>query len=125
MFALDSLFCPTRLSDIYFFFSSRRRHTRLQGDWSSDVCSSDLVELLGKLSAARVSDVLAGHRRELRGQRRRADDRHVRCAADDPARQCDAGGRSEERRVGKECRSPWAPDHLKKKKTGEYVGGAR
>src|ERR1039457_6532274 len=25
----------------YFFFSSRRRHTRLQGDWSSDVCSSD------------------------------------------------------------------------------------
>src|SRR2546426_12729643 len=27
---------------IYFFFSSRRRHTRLQGDWSSDVCSSDL-----------------------------------------------------------------------------------
>src|SRR5256885_8040757 len=27
---------------ILFFFSSRRRHTRLQGDWSSDVCSSDL-----------------------------------------------------------------------------------
>src|SRR5256885_13602535 len=30
----------------FFFFSSRRRHTRLQGDWSSDVCSSDLVLLL-------------------------------------------------------------------------------
>src|SRR3989454_3009398 len=30
---------PCRLC---FFFSSRRRHTRLQGDWSSDVCSSDL-----------------------------------------------------------------------------------
>src|SRR5688500_19488624 len=28
---------------LIFFFSSRRRHTRLQGDWSSDVCSSDLV----------------------------------------------------------------------------------
>src|SRR5256885_7228328 len=28
--------------DSCFFFSSRRRHTRLQGDWSSDVCSSDL-----------------------------------------------------------------------------------
>src|SRR3989454_12833555 len=27
----------------FFFFSSRRRHTRLQGDWSSDVCSSDLA----------------------------------------------------------------------------------
>src|SRR5256885_9408406 len=29
---------------LVFFFSSRRRHTRLQGDWSSDVCSSDLVD---------------------------------------------------------------------------------
>src|SRR5574341_1241140 len=28
----------------FFFFSSRRRHTRLVGDWSSDVCSSDLSE---------------------------------------------------------------------------------
>src|ERR1039457_4460149 len=28
---------------VFVFFSSRRRHTRLQGDWSSDVCSSDLV----------------------------------------------------------------------------------
>src|SRR5256885_8379441 len=31
------------LVDLFFFFSSRRRHTRLQGDWSSDVCSSDLT----------------------------------------------------------------------------------
>src|SRR5688500_20243618 len=30
------------MSSAWFFFSSRRRHTRLQGDWSSDVCSSDL-----------------------------------------------------------------------------------
>src|SRR5256885_11453892 len=30
---------------VVFFFSSRRRHTRLQGDWSSDVCSSDLDDL--------------------------------------------------------------------------------
>src|SRR5438046_7075700 len=28
---------------VFFFFSSRRRHTRLVSDWSSDVCSSDLV----------------------------------------------------------------------------------
>src|SRR5256885_5083027 len=37
---------PCSLLDVmcnfFFFFSSRRRHTRLQGDWSSDVCSSDL-----------------------------------------------------------------------------------
>src|SRR5256885_10981651 len=32
-----------RLDSVFFFFSSRRRHTRLQGDWSSDVCSSDLA----------------------------------------------------------------------------------
>src|SRR5205807_7260478 len=31
----------------FFFFSSRRRHTRLQGDWSSDVCSSDLHRVPG------------------------------------------------------------------------------
>src|ERR1022692_2595669 len=40
---------------MFFFFSSRRRHTRLQGDWSSDVCSSDLIiekyEWLGSLSS--------------------------------------------------------------------------
>src|SRR5882762_7489455 len=28
---------------LFFFFSSRRRHTRFKCDWSSDVCSSDLV----------------------------------------------------------------------------------
>src|SRR5256885_8986664 len=32
---------------LLFFFSSRRRHTRLQGDWSSDVCSSDLRDVVG------------------------------------------------------------------------------
>src|SRR6267142_2920598 len=32
------------VSFFFFFFSSRRRHTRLTCDWSSDVCSSDLVE---------------------------------------------------------------------------------
>src|SRR5215211_8639976 len=30
---------------VFFFFSSRRRHTRSLCDWSSDVCSSDLLEL--------------------------------------------------------------------------------
>src|SRR2546426_12483909 len=32
------------MGSLLFFFSSRRRHTRLQGDWSSDVCSSDLPD---------------------------------------------------------------------------------
>src|SRR5690348_17809286 len=38
-----------------FFFSSRRRHTRWTGDWSSDVCSSDL-----KLVESAISGMLAG-----------------------------------------------------------------
>src|ERR1022692_1997028 len=38
------------IKSITFFFSSRRRHTRLQGDWSSDVCSSDLGYSLAKRS---------------------------------------------------------------------------
>src|SRR5687768_7757355 len=33
-----------KLSAVFFFFSSRRRHTRCSRDWSSDVCSSDLLE---------------------------------------------------------------------------------
>src|SRR6266571_7798007 len=41
-------------SHIFFFFSSRRRHTRLTCDWSSDVCSSDLAvnDELGQLDEA-------------------------------------------------------------------------
>src|SRR2546426_6315560 len=39
---------------VRFFFSSRRRHTRLQGDWSSDVCSSDLFSMRLEARAARA-----------------------------------------------------------------------
>src|SRR6266487_6225985 len=35
--------CGSTINTVLFFFSSRRRHTRWTGDWSSDVCSSDLV----------------------------------------------------------------------------------
>src|SRR5256885_5502857 len=40
-----------------FFFSSRRRHTRLQGDWSSDVCSSDLSTWI-KLPGGRIGYIV-------------------------------------------------------------------
>src|SRR5256885_16867932 len=43
---------------VFFFFSSRRRHTRLQGDWSSDVCSSDLKKL-GLVPSYRLVDTCA------------------------------------------------------------------
>src|SRR5256885_3644581 len=52
----------------FFFFSSRRRHTRLQGDWSSDVCSSDLHDGIGlgadpiPLAVLADEDFLAVHR---------------------------------------------------------------
>src|ERR1022692_4903958 len=45
------------LNLILFFFSSRRRHTRLQGDWSSDVCSSDLMIRHTRLQGDWSSDV--------------------------------------------------------------------
>src|SRR5256885_7921118 len=48
-------------SEFVFFFSSRRRHTRLQGDWSSDVCSSDLSYPFGIISIMnRISMSLSG-----------------------------------------------------------------
>src|SRR5256885_7321372 len=46
---------------LLFFFSSRRRHTRLQGDWSSDVCSSDLQSPPGvRALTLSVSDAWRG-----------------------------------------------------------------
>src|SRR3712207_7493636 len=87
------------------FFSSRRRHTRYWRDWSSDVCSSDLEGvdrgLLGAgVDAARPVVGDGGHRVSLL---RGGGWRWVGVR--------DGGGRSEERRVGKECRSRWSPYH--------------
>src|SRR2546426_9287066 len=48
------------MSHLMFFFSSRRRHTRLQGDWSSDVCSSDLFVLTWPLGREVNPPRLAG-----------------------------------------------------------------
>src|SRR5256885_1589000 len=53
-----------------FFFSSRRRHTRLQGDWSSDVCSSDLLHSVGAwLSVAAIGAVIWADRAMARSPR--------------------------------------------------------
>src|SRR5437764_12169235 len=82
-----------------FFFSSRRRHTSYIGDWSSDVCSSDLI-VSGPVSVIctwEKSAVMSG----------------VRYAFG-----------SEERRVGKECRSGWAPRRDRKDTRG-WCGGTR
>src|SRR2546430_1017228 len=81
----------------YVFFSSRRRHTRFDCDWSSDMCSSDLHQRyigsgLGLLASQRSNGVARG----LQGQ---------------PLAIQQTVHRSEERRVGKECRSRWSPYH--------------
>src|SRR5256885_2752524 len=56
---------------VLFFFSSRRRHTRLQGDWSSDVCSSDLQHRVPAPGAAqRELAAAAAPAAHLRGQQR-------------------------------------------------------
>src|SRR5207245_5007707 len=73
----------------FFFFSSRRRHTRCYRDWSSDVCSSDLSGLDVIVHVYPASTRAAYSTRLM-----------VRLASI----------RSEERRVGKECRSRWSPD---------------
>src|SRR5256886_10330844 len=94
----------------FFFFSSRRRHTRFDCDWSSDVCSSDLhsedaeSEFRKRLDGAPV---------EIRVLGLLSDEDVVRTMSN-----CDVLlfvrgpiSRSEERRVGKECRSRWSPYH--------------
>src|SRR5205807_7613097 len=59
-----------------FFFSSRRRHTRLQGDWSSDVCSSDLARPRSRSSGG--SGERSGGRSRPRPIPRRSDRKSTR-----------------------------------------------
>src|SRR5207245_6144797 len=95
------------VSDCYFFFSSRRRHTRCYRDWSSDVCSSDLsVVVLGDESGYLASDnqkmKVAAIEAEWRTEEPPASFT-VFGFPDVQARTTHAA-RSEERRVGKEGR---------------------
>src|SRR2546429_4633727 len=100
-----------------FIFSSRRRHTRCSRDWSSDVCSSDLSDkwtaadckAFGGRGQILVSGVIGkvpvtGQKRWRRRERTRPP---ARSWKDRRTSQL----RSEERRVGKECRSRWSPYH--------------
>src|SRR2546430_16855192 len=98
----------------YFFFSSRRRHTRFDCDWSSDVCSSDLGSER-YATYAWLSGMSPGGRLR-RGHVLRPPQHHPGRLAAGGRRALGGPRRSEERRVGKECRSRWSPDHLKKKK---------
>src|SRR5438034_11193156 len=88
----------------FFFFSSRRRHTRSLCDWSSDVCSSDLALWLLRergADSAQATRFLELAERAVKRLEERVKD--VR-AIDQKIVELPPG-RSEERRVGKECRS--------------------
>src|SRR5437867_5593646 len=88
----------------FFFFSSRRLHTRSYGDWSSDVCSSDLrlsfewpplsgggykICAVPKIGAPSIAALSADPKLPICSRRDRGHE---------------SAHRSEERRVGKECR---------------------
>src|SRR5439155_12174546 len=98
---------------IFFFFSSRRRHTRWPRDWSSDVCSSDLSEpylrtglclLVAKASDIQsISDVNRPGRRIVVKQGTTGQTYAAAHLKTPEVRVL----RSEERRVGKGCRSGW------------------
>src|SRR3712207_7456109 len=85
--------------DLKFFFSSRRRHTRYWRDWNSDVCSSDLRLRHDELAVLRQERVRLVVRKAPVGVEEAGDGVDLRQP------------RSEERRVGKECRSRWSPYH--------------
>src|SRR5690349_22029019 len=109
-FCIFAYFLVMRLSCCFFyffFFSSRRRHTRSLRDWSSDVCSSDLggetfavpqqaLSIAGSEWSLLPPDVLEIVSRIAREHPPLQESLHRRPVM-----------RSEERRVGKECRSRW------------------
>src|SRR5690606_39834218 len=93
-------------SSIFFFFSSRRRHTRFSRDWSSDVCSSDLGDGIPYYSARATMGTFETLQPwfvdSWRRQKERCQETLTALYATDPAAVLDYAQRSEERRVGKE-----------------------
>src|SRR5438270_6387168 len=107
----------------FFFFSSRRRHTRFDCDWSSDVCSSDLEKQSPGMERRSNTRIAAGVRITTLGSR--GFELGPVAVEGGPLGHCQPGRqrrtaangthavvvRSEERRVGKECRSVrWGDD---------------
>src|SRR5471030_27509 len=93
---LSCFYCLHRFGLLLvFFFSSRRRHTSCLSDWSSDVCSSDLLWVNAKEQIAALHGIAIREENLVEKSR------------------------SEERRVGKECRSRGWPYHDKTKQKKE------
>src|SRR2546422_3052737 len=100
--------------ELFFFFSSRRRHTRCSRDWSSDVCSSDLPIFIFPVSVLLSTETcpLKTHNRAAtRAAMRPSGVRKTNARLSIRETPALGTARSEERRVGKECRSRWSPYH--------------
>ena len=105
--------CISVTGVFFFFFKQKTAYEIYQCDWSSDVCSSDLPRrlVISNLSLTRQTRCLrisATHRRVLPPLHK------PRCNRTSSLRIAEVWrkqGRSEERRVGKECRSRWSPYH--------------
>src|SRR3712207_7176210 len=95
-------------------FSSRRRHTRYWRDWSSDVCSSDLEPALLEEERRLFYVGITRAERKLYITHARSRRRNGETMPSLPSSFLRPIPRSEERRVGEECRSRWSPYHLKK-----------
>src|SRR5690606_40556514 len=101
---------------LVFFFSSRRRHTRFSRDWSSDVCSSDL---LAASTARHFVEYTFGTQVSpwSTPATQSSTKRSSVAVAASSSRNISAtwcwtiGLRSEERRVGKEGRGRWGAGH--------------
>src|SRR5207249_7068870 len=93
---------------MFFFFSSRRRHTRSKRDWSSDVCSSDLPDNSSLEIRHHGKRIGRGTWAPVVGEPLGAAKRLFEDLAPEEGMIAEPSGRSEERRVGKECRSRWA-----------------
>src|SRR5690606_40999764 len=107
-----------------FFFSSRRRHTRFSRDWSSDVCSSDLFDFEGnpvqriqQISSASAALADKGNHRHFMAKEIYEQPETISHTLAHYVNLASEAVRSEERRVGKECRCRWAPAREKDRHT--------
>src|SRR5437899_10188996 len=93
---------------MFFFFSSRRRHTRCLSDWSSDVCSSDLFKFTHPEKSYEEHESLTRHAEAILQKLGLHYRTMLLCTGDmgfASSKTYDIEVRSEERRVGKECKS--------------------
>src|SRR3546814_7868312 len=103
---------------MFFFFKQKTAYEMRISDWSSDVCSSDLVSLSTLAPVAKVlNDTVGIERGFMTTIHSYTNDQRILDQMHNDLRRARAGAvnRSEERRVGKECvstcRSRWSPYH--------------